>query len=788
MPSWDNMTTTRLWPDWLDEIWGKSPEREGQKHGEGLAQHTWGVLEMLAQLIRLRSDLPTTLGFPPLWHCLFWACFLHDFGKAARGFQDMLRGGRWPHRHEVLSLAFLQWISDALTAEERQWVGAAIVSHHRDAHEIQLLYMDPGEPVDDPLLPLVREIGDSALDGLWRWLTECPTSWIEALGLGGAGIRLPALLPGAEAARLVREQGAVTVRESLRAYRSWLRALSRSQERGLIIGTLALRGYMISSDHMASARTGALPQPNLRQPSELLTRWQLQKDRLYAHQEACLATRGMTVLMAPTGSGKTEAALLWACAQGNGRHPIPRLFYALPYQASMNAMYDRLQERSFPNQVGLEHSRSTLAVYRHLLGDDCGPEEAQHVARWHRKLARLHYFPVRVLSPYQILKAPYRLKGYEALFSDFFNAAFIFDEIHAYEAERLAAILSTVKYLREEFGATFFVMSATLPRLLRARVADALGQHTFIQATPELFERFRRHRLCLMDGDLLADQRLGRIVEAARRGESVLVCCNTVKRVQQVYHELRARLEGRSELVLLHGRFNGKDRLGKEAIVRRATGSRSGHRRPIVLIATQVIEVSLDIDLDVIYSDPAPLEALVQRFGRVNRRRMKKCAPVYVSTQPAEGQGVYEEDLVRGTLAALAKRAEQVIDEEHISDWLDEVYEGDIADRWNQAYERAYCEFERACLRTLRAFNADDQLEELFYRAFDSVEVLPANLEQEYRQLVQDSPLEASELLVPLRWGQFCKLRSSGKVGAMSTGWPKVVDLQYDSELGLRTN
>ncbi|MDW8101152.1 MAG: CRISPR-associated endonuclease Cas3'' [Anaerolineae bacterium] len=137
--------TTPLWPEWLEDIlWAKSPEKGTSGEAESLAQHTWYVLEKLAEAIRLRPGLPQELGFPGLWNCLFWACFLHDFGKAARGFQERLRGGeKWSHRHEVLSLAFLDWITDALSEEEQRWVAAAIVSHHKDADEIGLMYMDP---------------------------------------------------------------------------------------------------------------------------------------------------------------------------------------------------------------------------------------------------------------------------------------------------------------------------------------------------------------------------------------------------------------------------------------------------------------------------------------------------------------------------------------------------------------------------------------------------------------------------------------------------------------------
>lgn len=782
------MMTTLLWPEWLDFLWAKSPEKGAGGRAESLSQHTWYVLEKLAEAVRLRPELPKEVGFPGLWNCLFWACFLHDFGKAARGFQERLRGGeKWPHRHEVLSLAFVDWVADALSDEELQWVAAAIVSHHKDADEIGLMYMDPTDPADDPLAERVAEISEEAIIGLWRWLKECSASWIAALGLGNVGIRVASLPPQADAVRNIQEQGAVRIRYWLRTYRRLLQTLNRSEDRSWVIGTLALRGHLISADHMASAHTEEAPKPLLTRPDDLLIRLGIDESHLYTHQKICADTRGSAVLVAPTGSGKTESALLWACAQADGGQPVPRLFYTLPYQASMNAMYQRLNEKAFPNQVGLEHSRSLLALYRYWLGEDYTPQQAARVAQWSKNLARLNYFPVRVLSPYQILKALYRLKGYEALLSDCFQAAFILDEIHAYEAKRLAMILATVKYLRQQFGARFFVMSATLPGLLQARLVDALGKHASIRADTDLFAQFRRHELQLMDGDLLTDRWIAHIADVSLEGQSVLVCCNTVKRAQEVYKEIRRRLQGKAEVVLLHGRFNGRDRLSKEKVVRIATGSRSPERRPILLVATQVIEVSLDIDLDVIYTDPAPLEALIQRFGRVNRRRLKKRAPVCVFTEPADGQGVYEDDLVKAALEVLRKNDGYPIEEEGISAWLDEIYQGPLAERWNQAYEQAYKEFEIACLRTLRAFNSDDQLEEAFYRAFDSIEVLPAVLESEYRHLIEEEnkPLEASQLLVPLRWEQFYHLRKKGKARRLKPNRLWVVEANYDSEVGL---
>lgn len=778
-----------LRPEWLAEVWAKSPAKKGIP-GQSLSGHTWQVLRRLAEMARLRPRLPEMVGFPGLWHALFWGCLLHDLGKSANGFQAWLRGGPpWPHRHEILSLSFLSWLEGTFSREEEVWAAAAIAYHHKDSQEISLRYMGSEESSAEAVNHLISKVDKSVLEGLWRWLAGCAPAWIEALGLSPLGVRKPVMVPLETAVTQFQSAGAEKIIGTLRALRRWERELRRSRKEALIVGALALRGHMITSDHTASAHAGSFSQVKLSDPNELLSRWQITEKQLYPHQKTCRETNESAVLIAPTGSGKTEAAILWACAQSEGEAPLPRLFYTLPYQASMNAMYDRLRLKCFPGQVGLEHSRSTLALYRRFLEDGADRAQALKSARWEKQLSRLNYFPVRVLSPYQMLKGPFRLKGYESLFTDYLGAAFIFDEMHAYDVKRMAAILATVNYLRENLGARFLVMSATLPGILQHRICKAINSKTVLKATPEVFKIFQRHRLELCEGDLLEYRWMELIVKDIKQGLSVLVCCNTVKRAQKAYQELSSRLKRLNagvETLLLHGRFHARDRLYKESVVQAASGSSSEVRRPLVLVSTQVVEVSLDIDLDIIYTDPAPLEALIQRFGRINRRLLKARAPVKVFTEPKDGQQVYDDELINKSLSVLHKNAEKIINEEEISGWLDEIYLGETASRWNQLFDVAYEEFESACLRTLRPFESSENLEELFYRAFDSIEVLPACLESEYNSLVQSGdPLEAGQLLVPLSWKQFCILRRKGAVHSESYGRPRVVEVPYSSENGL---
>jgi CRISPR-associated endonuclease/helicase Cas3 len=323
--------------------------------------------------------------------------------------------------------------------------------------------------------------------------------------------------------------------------------------------------------------------------------------------------------------------------------------------------------------------------------------------------------------------------------------------------------------------------------LIKTWLGDALGNPATIYAASTLFEAFTRHKLRLLDGEVLDESNLQKIEKDANSGKSVLVVCNLVDRAQSVYGHLSDSL-GRQgiEVELLHGRFNMRDRSAKEALIREATGSTSNRRRSIVLVATQAVEVSLDIDLDTIYTEPAPLEALVQRFGRINRRgEQADFASVHVFRKPDDGQIIYDAELVTRTLSILERENDKPIAESQIGEWLDEIYEGKIADRWREEYEHAAREFRATCVTPLRAFQSDDTLEDAFYKAFDGIEILPISLQDEYTKLRENEPILAGELLVPISWGRWHALNNKGRILPREKRHPYAVRANYDSRLGL---
>lgn len=232
--------------------------------------------------------------------------------------------------------------------------------------------------------------------------------------------------------------------------------------------------------------------------------------------------------------------------------------------------------------------------------------------------------------------------------------------------------------------------------------------------------------------------------------------------------------------------FNARDRMAHEQMAREISSLDVKQRRPSILVATQVVEVSLNLDYDTLFSEPAPMEALLQRFGRVNRKgRIQGTALVRVLEKQVSDYDIYEPELIKETLAIL--RRNPIIQEAKVTGWLGEIYQkSGLHDNWLQRIADSRNDFRRGALEGLRPLDSDKELARNFDALFDGTEVLPVSLMEEYDFLKLQSIIEASSLLVPV--SRISRIRSWQNRGL--SRWDRerrleIAQVNYDSRFGL---
>lgn len=754
----------------LNDIWAKGS-------GESLIEHTYKVLSVLAQIKKRSTYLSTFIQESQIWHWAFWSCLLHDIGKMAKSFQSYLRGKSppWRHRHEIFSLAFLQLFQ--FNEDDLLWITAGIASHHKDAREIlEERYNLLLEPEDLALEELIDEIDEKVIHDVIQWIRYTPKEWIKKNSFFEVNIPIEkSVFNINDFVSKIPE----TIIVALKAYNKLVCCIADEPYESLKNrAAILLRGIIIQADRLASAHAPELKTVTFPDSKKLSILLGIKEEMLRSHQKEASFVVGSIVLSAPTGSGKTEAALLWAHKQQiNSRNPR-HLIYILPYQASLNAIYKRLKE-VIGYEVALIHGRSLQALYREMQDKGYTPEEAEIVAKRANDLARLYQPPIWCTTPYQLLRAAYRLPGYEALWAAMAGSLIVIDEVHAYEPSRLGMFIGLLSELKERWGVDLFAMTATMPGWLKNILVSVINKE--LPVDTELFRTFQRHEVEIVEANIFNPKVFQLIKHEISSGNSVLIGVNTVKIAQQV-KDMLARVLETNKVILIHSRFTAKDRLTKETEIMEKLSVKVGKTMPVVVVTTQVIEVSLDLDFDTIITEPAPLEALIQRFGRVNRRGKKGIVPVRVLTQSIDDERVYDADLVSKAVDVLRENNNSTIDELKINEWLNVIYAG-IESKFTNEVLRHKEEFKTSCLKTLRAFNSNPELAERFDELFDNTEVLPKSLEKEFELLYAKSVIDAKSLLVPISWRQLCKNKN---FISLNTEWGvRIIDKPYDNKKGL---
>ncbi|MGX5693707.1 CRISPR-associated helicase Cas3' [Dermacoccus abyssi] len=389
--------------------------------------------------------------------------------------------------------------------------------------------------------------------------------------------------------------------------------------------------------------------------------------RANAGQRALLeAARSMTepgllVFEAPTGSGKTEAALMAAEVLA-GKFGCGGLEFLLPTRGTTDGVFERLQPwvERLPEQgrqsISLAHGKAGLndsfveltrqsryvgigddGAETALVGDDCEAATEAWVSSWFsgRRKATLASMVAGTID--QLLLSALQTRHVALRHLGLAGKVVVIDEAHAVDEYMLVYLERALMWLGAHDVPTI-AMSATLPDTVRSRLITAYtGQAIEGEWSPEPvrvtsadargvtssavpWESHDRAVTPSFIGMETED-----IVECAAAavydGACVAVIRNTVGEAQETYRKL-SECVGSDNAQLLHSRFLGVDRARRERHLRSALGpGREARPSGFVIVATQVLEVSLDIDVDLMITDLAPLDVLFQRAGRLHRHR-----------------------------------------------------------------------------------------------------------------------------------------------------------------------
>ena len=309
-------------------------------------------------------------------------------------------------------------------------------------------------------------------------------------------------------------------------------------------------------------------------------------------QEYCTENSNDNLLViGSTGMGKTESALFWS----NGE----KTFFTLPIRTSINAIYDRINESIGYQHIGLLHSTALDYLEEK---DEFGNQE--EIYRQSQNLSQ----KITACTIDQIFPFVFKYKGYEKMYATLSYSKLIIDEIQAYSPEIVAIIIKGLEMIYK-IGGKFMIMTATLPQIYKNEL-EKMGIHfqfnKFIKAT-------KRHKIKLEEKDILDD--LKDLIEKSKKSK-VLIITNTVNKAIDIFLELQElKVEN---INLLHSRFIYNDRSAKEFKIKKFSENRKENG---IWITTQIVEASLDIDFDYLYTEMSTLDSLFQRLGRCYRSR-----------------------------------------------------------------------------------------------------------------------------------------------------------------------
>lgn len=650
---------------------------------------------------------------------------LHDIGKASPSFQSKSDEGR--QRLRSIGFRFPNAKSDVLHGEISAFVVDKLLSdgtvarYDRQATETMAriigghhgIFPDPSRKTGADI-----HVGDPMWESTRRELAQILFTLLE--------VELPESLPA------ISDSGVIPLLAGFTSVADWLGSSERHfpPSSGMEIGEYLPLSRARAEQVLLS--TGWLPRA--RHPAEEQAFGEIFRfpfgPKPMQKAVADIADRAsnpyLLIVEEQMGGGKTEAALF--CADRTRCRRQSGFYVALPTQATSDAMYARVRDDYLLGEpLHLVHGNARLMDDDRLLEQapekGRGVESLADVESWFtaRKRPLLASFGVGTID--QSLMAVLQTKHWFVRLFGLAGKTVIFDEVHAYDLYMTDILKRLIRWLAE-LECTVVILSATLPNQRRRELVRAYSDDEDLE-----WEEYEYPRLTVYEGYQARSIKLppaeSRTIHLSRKGDDPanvpgivreslpdggcgVVICNTVSKAQEAFRVLREEMSD-WDVYLFHARFTTARRRKIEEKVLPMFGKDEPHRPPrAILIATQVVEQSLDLDFDWMASDFAPVDLLLQRVGRMWRhdrshRPVEK--PVLTllcggdADRPNFGKSKYVYDeyvLLRSWVSLHNKEAISIPDE--IESLVESVYQDvsiSLQSNLEERLEKARKEFER---------------------------------------------------------------------------------------------
>ena len=486
------------------------------------------------------------------------------------------------------------------------------------------------------------------------------------------------------------------------------------------------------------------------------------------------------IAIADTGMGKTEGGFLWG---GNNK-----IFFVLPLRTAINAMYKRFDEviikgENKEERVGLLHSNS-LEYYlnnkKELVIDD-KDEKEMDILEYNKRGKHLS-LPITICTPDQIFNFILKYKGYESKLATLSYSKIILDEMQMYDASLLAAVIFGITKIIE-MGGKIAIVTATFPPIIeyflnkylmkdnKNVIKDLDKPEEIVEEPIFIKKKFTnnekiRHNIVLIDDEIGIEHILWQFKKNKKenkKSNKILVICNTIKKAQEIYLKLKEEDDLKDKINMLHSNFIREDREEKEKNI--LDFGKTEFDGEGIWISTSLVEASLDIDFDYLFTELQDLNSLFQRFGRCNRKGKKsvdeancfiylKIEDKYLKEKGSK-YGFIDKDIYENSKKGLENYC-KVISKDEIENSQDysellknyskKITEGDKIKliEENLSFENLkesnfVDEFEKTYEKYQRILNSDENSQDdLKLRDIQSVTVIPYNIYEENKENIKE--------------------------------------------------